>query len=104
MIEFRDIHDRIFRLTDERKIHLENDHPEMKNQVERIDNTLLSPDCVIRSRTDSQVELFYKWYPTTPVTSKFLCVVVKLLPRNSFILTAYFTDTVKQGAILWEKP
>ena len=104
MLEFRDVHDRIFRLTDERQIHLETDHPEMINQVARIDDTLLGPDCVIRSRTDPQVELFYKWYPTTPVTAKFLCVVVKLLPQSSFILTAYYTDTVKQGALLWEKP
>jgi len=104
MLEFRDVHDRIFRLTDERQIHLETDHPEMKNQVARIDETLLSPDRVIRSRTDPQVEMFYKWYPTTPVTAKFLCVVVKFLPQSSFILTAYFTDTVKQGALLWEKP
>ena len=104
MLEFRDVHDRNFHLTEERQRHLETDHPEMRNQIVRIDDTLLNPDCIIQSRTDPKVEMFYKWYPVTPVTSKFLCVVVKLIPGNSFILTAYYTDTVKKGALLWEKP
>lgn len=91
------------RLTDERPNHLETDHPEMQNQRPEITETLTDPDRVLRSRTDAQVELFYKHYPATPVTSKFLCVVVKVLPEDGFIITAYFTDTVKKGDILWEK-
>jgi len=104
MLEFRDIHGRIVRLTEERQSHLETDHPEMQNQTERIAETLLDPDRIVRSRTDEQVELFYKWYPTTPVTTKFLCIVVKALPQAPFILTVYHTDTVKKGVLLWEKP
>ena len=40
---------------------------------------------------------------TTPVIQKYLCVVVKVLFDDLFIITAYFTDTVKGGEILWEK-
>jgi hypothetical protein len=40
----------------------------------------------------------------TAVTSKFLCTVVKVLPDDNFIITAYYTDTIKQGEGLWEKP
>ena len=104
MLEFRDIHGRNIRLTDERRVHLETDHPEMKNQVGRISETLLDPDRITQSRTDIQAELFYKWYQTTPVTSKYLCIIVKTLPNDHFVLTAYHTDTIKQGALLWEKP
>ena len=32
-----------------------------------------------------------------------LCAVVKALPDGPFIITAYYTDTVKRGAVLWEK-
>jgi hypothetical protein len=58
----------------------------------------------VRSRTDTTVELFYRHYPSTAVTSKFLCTVVKVLPDDNFIITAYYTDTTKRGESLWEKP
>ena len=40
---------------------------------------------------------------TTPVTDKYLCVVVKVLTQDLFIITPYFTDTIKKGEVLWEK-
>lgn len=100
---FQDIHGRSIRLTEERRLHLENEHPEMKGQVLRIVETLARADRIVRSRTDETVELFYKHYPLTPVTDKFLCTVVKALPDDAFIITAYYTDTIKRGEVLWEK-
>lgn len=90
-------------MTDERLAHLEIDHPEMREQIDKIEQTLYAPLKVIRSRTDSEVELFYRHFLTTPVTSKFLCVVIKVLSDDHFIITAYFTDTIKQGELLWEQ-
>ena len=98
-----DIYHRSIRLTAERRLHLETAHPEMIDQVLRVAETLATPDTIVRSRTDAMVELFYKHYPSTPVTDKFLCTVVKVLPEDLFIITAYYTDTVKRGAVLWEK-
>jgi hypothetical protein len=95
MVHFQDIRNRSIRLTDERLHHLETDHPEMIGQISRIAETLADPDRIIRSRTDSTVELFYRWYASTPVTAKFLCVVVKALPDDPFMITAYHTDAVK---------
>ena len=103
MVHFQDIRNRSIRLTDERLHHLEIDHPEMVGQVSRIAETLADPDRIIRSRTDATVELFYRWYTSTPVTAKFLCVVVKALPDDPFMITAYHTDAVKRGEVLWEK-
>jgi hypothetical protein len=103
MLSFQDLRNRSIRLTDERLHHLEIDHPEMAGQTPRIAETLANPDQIVRSRTDATVELFYKWYAATPVTAKFLCVVVKALPDDPFMITAYHTDAVKRGEVLWEK-
>lgn len=100
---FKDIHGRQIRLTDERQEHIKVDHPEMFGQIEKIQDTLSNSDIIIRARTDSDVELFYRHYDVTPVTEKYLCVVVKVLVGNLFIITAYFTDTIKRGEALWEK-
>ena len=103
MIHFQDIRNRAIRLTEERLHHLEADHPEMAGQLPRIAETLVDPDRIVRSRTDATVDLFYKWYASTPVTAKFLCVVVKALSDDPFMITAYHTDAVKRGEVLWEK-
>ena len=41
------------------------------------------------------VELFYKLYNRTPVTTKYMCVVVKRGLNDVFVVTAYFTNAVK---------
>ncbi len=99
----KDVRNRSIRLTEERRLHLETEHPEMTGQIHRIAETLANPDKLIRSRTDATVELFYRHYQSTPVTSKFLCIVVKALPGDHFIITAYYTDAMKKGEALWEK-
>jgi hypothetical protein len=103
MNSFRDNQGRSIRLSAERLDHIESDHPEMVSQLDRISETLADPDTIIRSRTDALIELFYKHYPSTPVSSKFLCIVVKALTDDNFIITAYYTDSVKRGESLWEK-
>jgi hypothetical protein len=75
----------------------------MSGQIEKIRDTLLNPEMVVRSRTDPDVELFYRYYDVTPVTEKYLCVLLKVLAGDLFIITAYFTDTIKRGEVLWEK-
>ena len=100
---FEDIHQRKIRLTSERRKHLEVAHPEMAGQVDKIRLTLLEPEWIIKSKSDERSELFYRYYLAGPVGDKYLCVVVKAANRDLFIITAYFTDTVKRGEILWEK-
>ena len=100
---FRDLHGRSVRLTEERLLHFQTEHPEMAEQLSRLSETLAAPDRIIRSRTDETVELFYRHYSSTPVTSKFLCIVIKAVQNDAFIITAYYTDTVKKGEILWDK-
>jgi len=100
---FKDINNRLIRLTDERKRHIEVDHPEMSGQIAKIGDTLLNPDIIVKSNVDPEVNLYYKFYPVTPVSEKYLCVVVKMRIDDIFIITAYFTNKVKRGEILWER-
>ncbi len=87
---FKDVHNRNVRLTNERQKHIEMDHPEMTGQINKIEETLAEPDAIIQSRTDPKIELFYRFYNTTPVTEKYLCVVVKVLIDDLFIITSYY--------------
>ena len=75
----------------------------MAEAVSRIAEALAEPDKIAQSVTDETVELFYRHYPSTPVTSKFLCTVVKFVGGDSFIVTAYCTDTIKRGENLWQR-
>lgn len=100
---FDDKNGRKIRLTEERKEHFESEHPEMRNQEEQVALTLRDPDRVVRSKTDNEIELHYRFFDNTPVTSKFLCVVVKVKDQDLFIVTVYFTDSIKRGEVLWEK-
>jgi len=100
---FEDVYGRKIRFTIEPQAHLENDHPEMTGQNDKIRETLFRPSTIKRSRTDQAVQLFYRKYQSTPVTEKYLCVVVKVLDQDCFIITAYFTDQIKRGDLIWGK-
>jgi hypothetical protein len=58
---------------------------------------------VVRSNSDESVELFYEFFTDTIVGDKWLCVVVKNLENDFFVITAYFTDKIKKGEELWKR-
>ena len=98
-----DYQGREIRFTEERQIHITQFHPEMTEQLTRIPDVLQNPEKVIQSQSDDEVELFYHFYQDTPVGGKYLCIVVKLLLDDAFIITAYFTDAIKKGKEVWNK-
>jgi len=100
---FEDVYKRRIRLTEERQKHIEIDHQEMSGQIVKVQETVLKPDIIVRSRVDQEIELFFRHYSITPVTDKYLCVVVKSTPEDLFIVTTFFTDSIKRGEVLWEK-
>ena len=57
-----------------------------------------------RAFSDPQARLYYRFYFRTIVGSKYLCVVVKMLDDDAFVLTAYLTDRIKKGVVLWPTP
>lgn len=96
----KDYAGREIRLTDERKQHI-LEHPEMQGLEAAIGDTLAHPETVIRSLSDSAVWLYYRYYRETPVGEKWLCVVVKVDAADAFVITAYLTDEVKRGDVIW---
>ncbi len=98
---FIDYRGRIVRLTAERRQHLLTQHPEMTEELEKIGNVLARPERVVQSRSDPEAELFYMWQRQSRVGPKYLCVVVVAKADDAFVLTAYLTDTIKKGRVLW---
>jgi hypothetical protein len=88
------------RLTDERLAHI-LEHPEMQGMEGAMEETLAQPERVAQSFSDPQARLYYRHYGGTLVGDKFLCVVVKVAAGDAFVLTAYLTDRIKQGVLLW---
>lgn len=95
-----DYEGRSIRLTEERWAHIE-EHPEMTGLRQRVAETLREPENVLESASDSSVRLYYRFYRRTMVGGKHLCVVVKILGEDAFVVTAYLTDRVKRGTLLW---
>lgn len=92
----------IIRLTDERLAHIK-EHPEMVLNTGKINETLAGPDIVVKSKTDEEARLYYKHYKGLSIGDKYLCIVVKYRQTEAFVVTAYFTDSIKKGDILWKK-
>lgn len=70
----------------------------MGAEIERV---LREPQLVRHSRSDKAVRLFYEFYAKTIVGGKWLCVVVKYMENDAFVVTAYLTDKPKAGEDLW---
>ena len=88
------------RLTDERLAHI-LEHAEMAGMAAEVERVLRQPQLVRRSRSDTAVRLFYEFYAQTIVGGKWLCVVVKYVENDAFVVTAYLTDKPKAGEDLW---
>jgi len=75
----------------------------MAGLEQAIADTLRQPSLVIQSVSDQSAALHYRFYFGTRVGDKWLCVVVKYSALDTFVLTAYLTDKLKQGTQLWPK-
>ena len=74
-------------------------HPVLLGSEQAVEETLSAPHEVRRSRTDSSVLLFYR--PIAP--GRWMCAVAKQLDGDGFLVTAYPTDTVKEGERVWTR-
>ncbi len=98
---FVDYHGRHIRLTDAQRSHISFFHPETLIDITKIEATLHEPDLLAQGATKDTL-IYYKFFPETIVTGKFLAIVVKQLDDEGFIVTAYFTDRIKREAI-WRR-
>jgi len=93
---------KIIRLTEVQWLHVVFFHPEVEGEQKKLREVLENPEVVVRGATED-TKIYYKFYPSTPVASKYLAVVVKVLDREGFIVTSYFTERVRRGEVLWRK-
>ena len=93
---------RRIRMTEERWHHILS-HSEMMGQEEKIKETIGEPELLMRSKHDSRVELYYRFYVQTPATEKYLLVAVKVTDEEGFVITSFFTDKIKKGERVWKR-
>jgi hypothetical protein len=72
-------------------------HPVMRGQEDAVRVALRQPDQIRRSRRDPEVYLFYR----LARSGRWICVVARRLDGEGFLITAYPTDAVKEGDIVW---
>jgi hypothetical protein len=68
-----------------------------------VEETLEGPEVVVQSFIDPEARLYYRFYHRTVVGGKYLCTVVKLRGDDAFVVTAYLTDRVKRGTVIWQR-
>ncbi len=99
-MEFSDRFNRRIKLTEEGWNHITETHPELKGMLKELEGALENPELIKKSAYNENVVLFYRYYEHI-YEGKHICVVVKL--DNESIVTAYITDRIKGGEIVWKK-
>ena len=84
--------------TRERYLHIITRHPEILEMEKELKEALEDPDFVKASTYDKSVLLFYK-----SAGKEYIVVVAKNLGKEGFVITAYITDFVKEGEMVWKK-
>jgi hypothetical protein len=102
MPALRDYEGHLIRFTEERWAHISG-HPEMVGMLRAVEETLGAPEVVVQSASDPEARLYYRFYPQTLVGGKYLCTVVKVKADDAFVVTAYLTDQVKKGTVVWRR-
>ncbi len=74
-------------------------HPVMAGRELEVKATLEKPEEIRQSRIDSEVYLFYR----SEQEKRWVCAVTKRLNEEGFLITAYPTDAIKEGTIVWPK-
>lgn len=83
------------RLTHTQWNHVTLRHGELRGQETKIKETLQEPDFVLYSERDDNYQ-YHKFYSETPVSEKYLLVVVRQLNDEGFVITAFFLRKVRE--------
>ena len=73
-------------------------HPVMKGREDDVKETLINAEEVRRSKSDPSVYLYYR-----KENDRYICVVVKHLNDDGFIITTYLSDNIKEGEEVWKR-
>jgi len=88
------------RLTDERWVHIIENHDDLAGYYDEILSVIENPDYIIQGYGSARIAL------RAMTKTKYLAVVYKELTKaDGFIITAYFTNKIKlqKEKILWQR-
>ena len=71
----------------------------MAGKLEDVKATIRMPERIMLSIADRSVYMFYS--PTA--RNRWICAVAKKLNGTGFLITAYVTDSIKKGELVWPK-
>ena len=74
-------------------------HPVMAGCEAEVKVTLESPEEIRRSKGDANVYLFYR----SRRKRRWVCAVTKQEDSTGFLITAYPTDSIKEGEKIWPR-
>lgn len=100
LFELIDRFGRRIKLTEKRWNHIAETHPELKDMLKDLKGAMEDPELIKRSVYNKNVVLFYRYYGHI-YEGKYMCVVVRLDEES--IITAYITDRIKKGEVVWQK-
>ena len=89
------------RLTDERWVHIVENHDDLAGFYDEISEIIEYPEYVIKGYKDALIAL------RQIRKGKFLCVVYKEInPDDGFVITAYFSSKImlNKEKITWQRP
>ena len=79
-------------------------HPEIRPFLNELETTIQRPDCVYSSESDADVKLFYKrGIGQGKYRNLYLKVVVSYRTQPAIVKTAFFTNALTGGSLLWIK-
>ena len=73
-------------------------HLEIEGKEKEVKETLAEPDEIRQSKSNDSVYIYYKNYGKL-----LLSVVVKHKDGEGFIITAYYTDRIKEGKQIYKR-
>lgn len=74
-------------------------HPDIADLEAEVKQALSNPDEIRRSSRDPNILLFYR----TLKAKRWAVAVSRRLNGDGFLITAYQTDAIKEGEVLWHK-
>ncbi len=100
LMELIDRSGRRIKLTEESWKHIAGTHPEIKDMLKDLKGAVEDPELIKRSIYNENVVLLYRYYEHI-YEGKYMCVVVGLDEES--IVTAYITDRIKKGEVIWKR-
>ena len=74
-------------------------HPIMSGREKQVKEILEHPDEIRRSRSDTDVYLFYK----LERQNRWICAIARRLNGAGFLITTYPTNAIKEGERIWPR-